>query len=54
MYAKKTISAILTVILIFCLLFPGAEPVQAASSSEIQMEIDELEQKKDALLAQLE
>lgn len=54
MYAKKTISAILTVILIFCLLFPGAEPVQAASSSEIQMEIDKLEQKKDALLAQLE
>ena len=54
MYAKKTISAILTVILIFCLLFPGAEPVQAASSSEIQMEIDELEQKKDALMAQLE
>ena len=54
MYAKKTISAILTVILIFCLFSPGAEPVQAASSSEIQMEIDELEQKKDALLAQLE
>ena len=54
MYAKKTISAILTVILIFCLFSPGAEPVQAASSSEIQMEIDELEQKKDTLLAQLE
>lgn len=54
MYAKKTISAILTVILIFCLFSPGAEPVQAASSSEIQMEIDKLEQKKDALLAQLE
>ena len=54
MYAKKTISAILTVILIFCLFSPGAEPVQAASSSEIQMEIDELEQKKDALMAQLE
>ena len=54
MYAKKTISAILTVILIFCLFSPGAEPVQAVSSSEIQMEIDELEQKKDTLLAQLE
>ena len=54
MYAKKTISAILAIILIFCLFSPGAEPVQAASSSEIQMEIDELEQKKDALLAQLE
>ena len=54
MCMKKTISAILTVILIFCLFSPGAETVQAASSSEIQVEIDELEQKKDALLAQLE
>lgn len=50
---KKAISLLMTLAISLCLFLPAAEPVHAASSSEIQEEIDALEQEKDALLEQI-
>ena len=54
MVGKRVICCIIVALLAFCLLFPESTQVHAASSSEIQEEIDELEQQKEALLEQLE
>ena len=54
MVGKRVICCIIAALLAFCLLFPESTQGHAASSSEIQEEIDELEQQKEALLEQLE